>query len=120
MQERPWQTGESAAGRQQCASGDEVYPAQGEAQGAWCIQPLKRLKWSKGLYMQKSLPSTITGKYRDDRGENKRKRGNSHKLLHVKFQPGKLPKAVHSNRVHRRFLGNRQQNSRTEGSVHQS
>lgn len=70
--------------------------------------------------MQKSLPSTITGKYRDDRGENKRKRGNSHKLLHVKFQPGKLPKAVHSNRVHRRFLGNRQQNSRTEGSVHQS
>lgn len=48
----------------------------------------KRLKWSKGLcrkqgYMQKSLPSTVKGKYKDDRGHNKRKRGNNHKLLLV-------------------------------------
>lgn len=30
---------------------------------------------------------------------------------------GKMPKAVHNNRLHRRFPGDTQQNSRTEGSL---
>lgn len=33
---------------------------------------------------------------------------------------GKMPKAVHNNRLHRRFPGDTQQNSRTEGSLCQN
>lgn len=41
--------GESAAERHQCALGTAIYPAQGEAQGAWCIQPLQEVKAEQGV-----------------------------------------------------------------------
>lgn len=41
---------ESAAGRHQRASGTGVYPVQGEAQGAWRMQPLEgKVKVEQGL-----------------------------------------------------------------------
>lgn len=75
--------------------GTGVYPAQGEAQGAWGTQPLEeKVKVEQGLFFAEIAAFNYEREViemAEDMTKGKEET-NSHKLLHGKFQPGKNAK----------------------------
>lgn len=102
--------------------GTGVYPAQGEAQGAWGTQPLEeKVKVEQGLFFAEIAAFNYEREViemAEDMTKGKEETVTS--CCTANSNQGKMPKAVHNNRLHRRFPGDTQQNSRTEGSLCQS